>query len=150
MSVMELEGIGERYGQEVIDAQDERLGKLEEIYLDPDTDLPAYACVRAGLFGRRLSFVSLTGATLGDGYVRLAFLRARVQDAPQLRPDAQLTREEARRLSEHYGPEPPAPAEDPSPAPGISPGDGTEAGRELLARLDALERRVRELQNTLG
>jgi hypothetical protein len=150
MSVMELEGIGERHGQEVLDAHDERLGKLEEIYLDPETDRPAFACVRAGLFGRRLSFVSLTDATLGDGYVRIAHLRAHVREAPQLRPDEQLTREEARRLSEHYGPEPPPSAQGPSPATAISPGDGTEAGRELLARLDALERRVRELQKTLG
>jgi hypothetical protein len=148
--IEELEHIGNRRGQEVRDGQDGRLGKLEEVYFDPHTGRPAYACVKSGLLGRRLSFVSLAGATLGEGYVRIAHTQAQVKRAPSLRPELQLTGGQARQLGEHYA--------TPSPMdvlPGAGPTFETAtlapvSGAELLTRLDALERRVQELQKTLG
>jgi hypothetical protein len=147
---IDVEEIAGRRGQTVIDAQDQRLGKLEEIYLDPDTGHPAFACVKVGLLGRRQSFVSLTGAAMEDGYVRVAYLRAQVKNAPRLPPEPQLTRAAARQLSEHYAlQQPPVHAPD-LPAGDLSATDYAAGDRELMARLDALERRVRALQETLG
>jgi sporulation protein YlmC with PRC-barrel domain len=48
-------------GRTVVDRKGERLGKVGDLYLDETTDLPAYASVRTGLFGRHESIVPLAG-----------------------------------------------------------------------------------------
>ena len=46
-----IEDVKEWRGQDVLDAQGGKLGKLDEIYYDTETDLPAFAAVKSGVFG---------------------------------------------------------------------------------------------------
>ncbi len=101
--MLDVEAISEWRGQDVLDPEDQKIGRLEEIYYDRNTDAPGFACVATGLFGRRLSFVPLAGAAMARNHVRVAYAAALVKDAPSVEPDGQLTVAEEEALFEHYG-----------------------------------------------
>ncbi|HWH12127.1 MAG TPA: PRC-barrel domain-containing protein [Solirubrobacteraceae bacterium] len=100
---MDVEAISEWRGQDVVDPDDRKIGRLEEIYYDRHTDAPGFACVATGLFGRRLTFVPLQGAAMARNHVRVAYPVALVKDAPNVEPDGQLTVAEEEALFAHYG-----------------------------------------------
>jgi hypothetical protein len=100
---VDVEEVSEWRGQDVVDPDGQKVGRLEEIYYDRHTDAPGFACVATGLFGRRLSFVPLDGATMSRNHVRVAYPAALVKDAPSVEPNGQLTVAEEDALFEHYG-----------------------------------------------
>ena len=109
--MFEVERIEEWRGQAVVDPNGDKIGKLEELYTDLDSGEPGIGCVKTGLFGRHLSLVPLTDASLGRDYVRLPYTKDQVRDAPRAEPGGQLTRADEVALFEHYGLEPPPAAE---------------------------------------
>ena len=100
---MTTQNVAEWRGQELLDDDGEKIGKIEEIYLDTETNEPEWALVKTGLFGGKGTFVPLAQASAtGDG-VRVPFEKSHVKDAPNIDPDGELSRSEERRLYEHYG-----------------------------------------------
>jgi uncharacterized protein (TIGR02271 family) len=100
---MTTQNVTEWRGQELLDNDGDKIGTIEEIYLDTDTDQPEWALVKTGLFGGKGTFVPLQQANpTGDG-VQVPFEKAHVKDAPNIDPDGQLSRSEERTLYEHYG-----------------------------------------------
>jgi uncharacterized protein (TIGR02271 family) len=90
-------------GQELRGSDGEKLGTIDEIYLDTDTQQPEWAVVTTGLFGTKQSFVPIGDAgTSGDG-MTVPYDKATVSDAPSIDPDGQLSEAEERQLYEHYG-----------------------------------------------
>jgi uncharacterized protein (TIGR02271 family) len=90
-------------GQDMLDADGDKIGKIEEIYLDAETNEPEWALVSTGLFGSKQSFVPIGDASpSGDG-IRVAFDKATVKDAPKIDPDGRLSREEESELYRYYG-----------------------------------------------
>jgi hypothetical protein len=90
-------------GRTVLDRDGEKLGKLGDLYLDEETDRPAYGGVRTGLLGRRESIVPLAGIVeRGDDLV-VPHDAERVRSAPAIDPDTTLAEDEQERLSRHYG-----------------------------------------------
>src|SRR5919112_5970355 len=90
-------------GQELRGSDGEKLGTIEEIYLDTDTRQPEWAVVTTGLFGTKQTFVPIGDAgTSGDG-MTVPYDKATVTDAPNIDPDGQLSEAEERQLYEHYG-----------------------------------------------
>ncbi len=98
-------------GKTVVDRDGEKIGKLGDVYLDRETDLPAYAAVETGLFGTQESYVRLSDAEPAGDDIRVPYEKALVRDAPRIDPEVALTAEEERRLDEHYGAAAPAGAE---------------------------------------
>ena len=90
-------------GKTVLDRDGEKIGKLGDVYLDRETDAPAYAAVHTGLFGAKETFVRLQDAEPVDDDIRVPYEKAHVIDAPQIDPEVALTAEEERRLDAHYG-----------------------------------------------
>ena len=90
-------------GAEVVDREGDKIGKLEEIYLDEDTDKPEWALVKTGLFGGRGTFVPLTGAQPEGDAVRVAFEKEQVKGAPSIEPDGELSQEQEAELYRFYG-----------------------------------------------
>ena len=50
-------------GQNLIDSSGDKIGKIEEIYLDADSNAPEWALVTTGMFGTKQSFVPIQDAT---------------------------------------------------------------------------------------
>ncbi len=90
-------------GQDLRSSDDEKLGTIQEIYLDTDTREPEWALITTGMFGTKQSFVPLHEASpAGDG-VTVPFGKAAVKDAPKIDPDGQLSQPEEAELYRHYG-----------------------------------------------
>src|SRR5215212_5577462 len=90
-------------GQDLQGSDGEKLGKIEEIYLDAETREPEWALVTTGLFGTKQSFVPLREAnTSGDG-ISVPFDKSTVKDSPTIDPDGRLSQQEEAELYRHYG-----------------------------------------------
>jgi hypothetical protein len=89
-------------GKTVVDRDGEKIGTLRAVYLDGDTDMPAYAGVATGLFGSKETYVRLADAQPAGDDIRIPFDRAHVLDAPRVDPGVALTAHEEMLLDEHY------------------------------------------------
>jgi uncharacterized protein (TIGR02271 family) len=90
-------------GQNMVDSDGDKIGKIEEIYLDAETDEPEWALVSTGLFGGKQSFVPVRDAASSEDGVRVGFDKATVKDAPKIDPDGRLSPEEESELYRYYG-----------------------------------------------
>jgi uncharacterized protein (TIGR02271 family) len=89
-------------GQDMVDNDGDKIGSIEEIYLDAETNQPEWAVVKTGLFGNNSSFVPIADASsTGDG-IRVPFDKATVKDAPNIDPDGRLSQRDERELYAHY------------------------------------------------
>ena len=116
-------------GRTVIDRDGDKIGKLGEVFLDRKTQMPAWAGVRTGLFGRRETYVPLSSVEeVGEEELRVPFEAEHVKAAPQIDPEIALAPGEEQALFEHYGAtyeayddEPDAPQAPPAEADGAPP-----------------------------
>jgi hypothetical protein len=90
-------------GRTVLDRDGDKIGRVGELFLDRATDLPAWAGVHTGLFGRHETFVPIQGIEEDGKDLRVPYDKATVTDAPHVDPDVALTEDEERALHEHYG-----------------------------------------------
>jgi uncharacterized protein (TIGR02271 family) len=90
-------------GRTMVGTDGEKLGKISEIYEDPQTGKPEWATVSSGLFGSKSNFVPLAGASTSGEDVRAQVTKDQVKDAPGVEADGELSEQEEQRLFEHYG-----------------------------------------------
>jgi len=90
-------------GNDVVDRDGDKIGKVEEIYLDEQTDQPEWLAVKTGLFGGKLTFIPLAEATDEGGNVRVPYESSLVKDAPNAEADGALSQDEEQQLYRHYG-----------------------------------------------
>jgi len=90
-------------GLQLIDRDGDKVGKIDEIYLDEQTGQPEWLAVNTGLFGTNVSFVPLAQATNEGDQVRVPYEKSQIKDAPNAQADGQLSQEEEQRLYSHYG-----------------------------------------------
>jgi uncharacterized protein (TIGR02271 family) len=100
---MSTESVAQLRGADVIDASGDKVGTVEEIYLDQESGQPEWALVKTGLFGSKSTFVPLSGATPEDGTLRVQYEKDQIKDAPKIDADQQLSQSEERELYQHYG-----------------------------------------------
>jgi uncharacterized protein (TIGR02271 family) len=90
-------------GQELRGSDGEKLGTIDEIYLDTETQQPEWAVVTTGLFGTKQTFVPIRDAGTSNGGLTVPFDKATVKDAPNIDPDGRLSEREEAELYRHYG-----------------------------------------------
>jgi uncharacterized protein (TIGR02271 family) len=90
-------------GQDLVDTDGNKIGSIEQIYLDAETDEPEWALVKTGLFGTKSTFVPLRDASVDEGTLRVPYDKARIKDAPNMDADGQLSQFEEAELYRHYG-----------------------------------------------
>ena len=89
-------------GREVVDNDGDKIGTVEELYYDRDSNDPEWLAVKTGLFGTNVSFVPVQGAQPSGEQVRVPFSKSHVKDAPNMEADGELSPDEERRLYGHY------------------------------------------------
>ena len=72
-------------GEDLYHSDGDKIGSIEEIYVDQETDAPEWALVSTGMFGGS-TFVPLRDASETGGSLRVPYDKAQVNDAPK--PDA--------------------------------------------------------------
>jgi uncharacterized protein (TIGR02271 family) len=90
-------------GRDLVASDGSKLGRIEEIYLDTETNEPEWALVNTGLFGTKQTFVPVRSASPNDDQLRVPYDKSKIKDAPSIEPDGELSRSEEAQLYRHYG-----------------------------------------------
>src|SRR5688500_8387946 len=106
MGAIEKDRMLQFRGDDLTDRDGQKIGRIEEIYLDADSGEPEWALVHTGLLGSKRSFVPLADATEEDGQLRVPLEKDTVKGAPGVEPNGQLTDAEEAELLAHYAREP--------------------------------------------
>ena len=137
-------------GRELVDTDGEKVGTVEELFRDEDTNEPEWAAVRTGLFGTKLSFVPIQNAEAAGESVRVPFSKSQIKDAPKIDDsDGQLSQQEEAELYSHYGMEYGEGRSDSGlPEGGSNGGDREAVGRDTSGPTtdDAMTRSEEELR----
>ncbi len=105
MGTIDKDRMLEFRGENLADREGEKIGRIEEIYLDADTGEPEWALVHTGLLGSKRTFVPLAGATEADGQLRVPLDKDTVGEAPGVEPNGRLSEAEEAELIAHYASE---------------------------------------------
>ena len=89
-------------GETVYDSSGEKIGKVDEIFYDDDTNTPEWIGVGTGFFGNKRLLVPVEGASATDDGLTVAYDKARIKDSPDISGDEIDERTEA-QLYSHYG-----------------------------------------------
>jgi PRC-barrel domain protein len=95
--------LAEWHGKMLIDRDGEKIGKLQDVYVDVETDEPQFGTVKEGLIGRHLTFVPLGGIKVGPDGLQVAVSRQQVKDAPNIEQHGEeLSQADESALYHHY------------------------------------------------
>lgn len=100
-------------GRNLIDRGGGKIGKLEDVYVDTETDEQLFGTVKEGLLSRHLTFVPLRGAAADPDGLHVRVSKQEVKDAPNIEIHGELSRAGESALYAHYGLEyrpPPTPS----------------------------------------
>jgi uncharacterized protein (TIGR02271 family) len=90
-------------GRTLKDRNGNKIGKIDSLYLDRESDRPEWALVHTGLFGTKSSFVPIAGAAPQGEDVVVQVDAQQVKDAPKMDPDGELSEQQEAELFRHYG-----------------------------------------------
>ncbi|HEV2772296.1 MAG TPA: PRC and DUF2382 domain-containing protein [Thermoleophilaceae bacterium] len=90
-------------GRTLIGPDGEKIGKVEDIYVDEQSGRPEWARISTGLLANRSSFVPLAGATPQREDVVVHVTKGEVKDSPNVDSDEELSQEQEVELFRHYG-----------------------------------------------
>jgi uncharacterized protein (TIGR02271 family) len=103
MTTMQKDEILSKRGEDLYDSGGDKLGSIEEIYLDADTGEPEWALVKTGLLGAKSTFVPIRDVSREGEGLRVPYEKDQVKDAPKMDPDGELSQREEAQLYRHYG-----------------------------------------------
>ena len=63
--------LAEWRGTDLIDRDGQRIGALQDVYFDIESDEPQFGTVKEGWIGRHLTFVPLVGVTIGPSTLQV-------------------------------------------------------------------------------
>lgn len=86
-----------------VDVNGDKVGDVQDVYVNDTTGQPDFVSVNHGLFGGGDSIVPLRGHSLRDGELHLAFPKERIEGAPDLDENGHLTTEDQEAFYRHYG-----------------------------------------------
>jgi uncharacterized protein (TIGR02271 family) len=90
-------------GHKLVSQDGDKIGTIDEIYVDEQTGKPEWLAVSTGLFGSRVSFVPLAEAQRDGDDIRVPYAKDQVKDSPNADADGALSQDEESRLYRHYG-----------------------------------------------
>jgi uncharacterized protein (TIGR02271 family) len=103
MHMPDIDTVRSWQGATMVDADGDKIGTIDAIYLDDETGEPEWALVNTGLFGTKSSFVPLAQASASGGQVQVPYDKQLVKDAPRVDTDQHLSEAEEQQLWRHYG-----------------------------------------------
>ena len=91
-------------GYEVYDRDGEKIGKIDDLFVDED-DQPEYIGVKTGFLGSRSTLVPMEAVRVNQRrrVVEVSQSKSRVKEGPTFNEDEEITPEHEERVREHYG-----------------------------------------------
>ena len=95
--------VGDWHGKMLVDHNGEKIGKLQDVYVDVETDEPQFGTVKEGLIGRHLTFVPLSGLQIGPDDLQVTVTKEQVRSAPDIEMRGEeLTQADESTLYHHF------------------------------------------------
>ena len=95
--------VADWHGKMLIDVDGERIGKLQDVYVDVETDVPQFATVKEGVIGRHLTFVPLGDIRVGPDELRVTVTKEQVRSAPDIEMHGEeLSQSDESTLYHHF------------------------------------------------
>ena len=76
--------VTEWHGKMLVDRNGDKIGKLQEVYVDVETDEPQFGTVKEGFIGRHLTFVPLAGVQIGPDDLQVTATKEQIRSAPHI------------------------------------------------------------------
>ena len=76
--------VAEWHGKVLVDCNGEKIGKLQDVYVDVETDEPQFGTVKEGFLDRHLTFVPLSGIQIGPEDLQVTATKEQVRSAPDI------------------------------------------------------------------
>jgi len=76
--------VTEWHGRVLVDRNGEKIGKLQEVYVDVETEEPQFGTVKEGFMGRHVTFVPLAGVQIGPEDLQVTVTKDQVRSAPDI------------------------------------------------------------------
>ena len=89
-------------GKNAVDSDGDKIGTIEQVYLNDASGEPEWVTVKTGLLGNKESFAPLQGATDHSGDVQLAVTKEIVKGAPNVDNDGHTNDSEQKALWDYY------------------------------------------------
>jgi uncharacterized protein (TIGR02271 family) len=103
MTIANISDPSTLHGATVHGSDGAKLGKVDAIYFDNDTNRPEWAAVKSGLFGSHVSLVPLQQGSWNGSTLTVPFDKDAIQAAPHHDPDSELSPSDEDDLYRHYG-----------------------------------------------
>ena len=100
--MVQVDNVADWKGKDLIDRDGEKIGKLEDVYVDTETDRPVFVTVKEGLISKHLTFVPLEGAGASPDGLQVSVSKAQIKDAPNIDQGGELAQDEEAALYSHY------------------------------------------------
>jgi sporulation protein YlmC with PRC-barrel domain len=95
--------VADWHGKMLVDHDGEKIGKLQDVYVDVETDKPQFATVKEGFIDRHLTFVPLGGIQIGPDDLRVTVTKEQVRSAPEIEMHGQeLSQADESALYHHF------------------------------------------------
>ncbi|MBX5470309.1 MAG: PRC-barrel domain-containing protein [Thermoleophilaceae bacterium] len=95
--------VAEWHGRTLFDRDGQKIGKLQDVYVDVENDEPQFGTVKEGFLGRHLTFVPLGGAKVGPRELQVPVSKAKVRAAPNIEQHSgELSQADESALYHHY------------------------------------------------
>jgi len=135
-------------GKPVYDRSGEKIGSIEDIYIDDATRQPEWLGLGMGFLGLRHVIVPLADADLRDGALAIPYSKEQVKEAPSVGDEEDISPTQETELTRHYGlhatpspPRSPVDARGSAPPPSSLPAqDGVAKGPAASETADAQAR----------
>jgi uncharacterized protein (TIGR02271 family) len=101
--MLDTEQVGSLQGATLVGSDGDKLGSIDDIYVDEDSGRPEFALVKTGLFGTGSRFVPLQQAQIEGEEVHVNFTKDQVKDSPDFDADGDLSQDQEARIYSHYG-----------------------------------------------
>ncbi|MFZ2052345.1 MAG: PRC-barrel domain-containing protein [Solirubrobacteraceae bacterium] len=95
--------VADWHGKTLLDCNGEKIGKLQDVYVDVENDEPQFATVKEGFINRHLTFVPLGGINVGPEDLQVAVTKEQVESAPNIEQHGdELSQADESALYHHY------------------------------------------------
>jgi sporulation protein YlmC with PRC-barrel domain len=98
----EIENIRDWKKKDVRGSDGEKIGTVEDVYFDIETDEPRFLCVKAGWLGHHVVLVPTAGVAASPDHLTVAVTRDVAEKAPAMEPGGELSAEVEERLFGYY------------------------------------------------
>jgi len=103
MSNLDTAPVSDLIGRTLVDMNGDKIGRVDDVYIDEQTNQPDWVAVTTGWFGTKVSFVPIEGITFVGDDAMVQYSKDQVKDAPSAEADGHLSEEEETALYSYYG-----------------------------------------------